>query len=475
MFSRAEGLTGPFPKRYWVFQASAFWRLRSSLSELGFPETKKKQRQMTVSVVVGIIIYDDRIVIKISYYIAVVYGFSGSDQAELALVEGIVERIEGLERGVRYALEGGPPWWEFLRRSELAQAIAGSDSMAGYALSQEDAIAAVEGEQALESEANAWNAAVGYRRALAYVSQLSGDPHFQLSEGFLRSIHFMMLEGEPASNHGKWRSGPSLVRDGASREALYTGPAAEQVPTLMAEFMKDLKRKDNHPSSLVRAAMVQLNLEMIRPFSGGNSRMARCLQTLVWSQEANLDPGFCGIDEYLSRNTAEYRSVLNQVGLGSWNPATDPRPWIRFYLIARFRQATTLLGRIRETERLFNELNVEIENRGLPPRAILALAEAAMGRKVRNATYRSIADVSWNVASRDLKLLVDEGLLRPLGERRGRLYEASDFVRSIGTLTREPDPVIEDIFPNTEASNEPGMFETFSRALRARFGGTTRR
>ena len=81
--------------------------------------------------------------------------------------------------------------------------------------------------------------------------------------------------------------------------------------------------------------------------------------------------------------------------------------------MAHYRQASTLLRRTRELERLWNSLEIEVRRRGLPERTLLALADAASGLRVRNATYRPVAEVSDHLASRDLKLLVEQGLLVP--------------------------------------------------------------
>jgi hypothetical protein len=75
----------------------------------------------------------------------------------------------------------------------------------------------------------------------------------------------------------------------------------------------------------------------------------------------------------------------------------------------------------------------------------LALSDATLGYRVRNATYRSAAEISETLASRDLKLLVDSRLLVPDGEKRGRAYIASPALKAIRERTREPriadDPV----------------------------------
>jgi hypothetical protein len=71
---------------------------------------------------------------------------------------------------------------------------------------------------------------------------------------------------------------------------------------------------------------------------------------------------------------------------------------------------------------------------------IYALSDATFGHKVRNASYRPVAEASETLASRDLKLLVEAGLLIPAGEKRGRIYVASEKLREIRERTREPEP-----------------------------------
>ena len=158
--------------------------------------------------------------------------------------------------------------------------------------------------------------------------------------------------------------------------------------------------------------------------------MARCLQTLVLARQGILSPVFCSIEEYLGRNTQSYYDVLAQVGRGAWHPEGDASPWVRFTLTAHLRQARTLHRRIRESERLWDELEKIVATESLHPRTIVALYDAAMRFRVRNGTYRAILadsddEISDQVASKDLKLLTNVDLLVPHGAARGRYYIAS--------------------------------------------------
>jgi len=277
------------------------------------------------------------------------------------------------------------------------------------------------------------------------VLQLATDPHFSYNEGFIRSFHFMMLQHDLSKRPGQWRVGPIYVRDEKRQEVVYEGPDADLVPSLMGELITELNVKRSDPV-MIRAAMSHLNLVLIHPFSDGNGRMARCLQTLVLAREGILEPQFSSIEEYLGENTPAYYAVLAATAKGIWSPANDTRSWIRFCLTAHYRQGQTLLRRTNEINRLWDELEALVRRMSLPERMIFALADAAMGLKVRNATYRVAAGISDNLASRDLKTLIDERLLVPDGEARGRVYRAADVLKKIRARTREPERMVDPVY-----------------------------
>jgi Fic family protein len=352
----------------------------------------------------------------------------------------VIGAIAGMHKSLKYALSSPSRWEGMLRRNAFARAIRGSNSIEGFLVTAEDAVAAAEGEEPLEAEHATWVAIIGYRNAMTYVLQLAKDPNFVFNEGFLRSLHFMMLQYDLSKHPGNWRPGSIFVRDEKLKENVYEGPPAESIRRLIAALVGYISGKQDNDHVLVKAAMAHLNLTMIHPFSDGNGRMARCLQTLVLSREGLVDPTFCSIEEYLGRNTDDYYKVLAEVGKGSWQPQNDTRSWIRFNLRAHYRQSATFLRRTRMIRRLWDELERVIKTRGLPDRVIFALSDAAMGLRVRSAHYRKNAEVSKVVASRDLKAVVQAGLLIAEGERKGRSYKASDAVRQISLRIRSEEP-----------------------------------
>jgi Fic family protein len=370
----------------------------------------------------------------------------------------VLSQIEALREDLRHRVAEPRRWGGNLRRMTLARAVQGSNSIEGYNASLDDVVAAVADEPTLHASVETQHALTGYRDAMTYVLQVAQDGRAVVDEGLLKALHFMMLKHELSKSPGHWRPGYIAVRNDELGTIVYEGPEADRVPELIAAMLAQLSHDDG--PVLVRAAIAHLNLVMIHPFRDGNGRMARCLQTLVLAREGIVAPIFSSIEEHLGRNTQAYYDVLAEVGRGAWSPERDPRPWVRFCLTAHHRQATTHLRRVAEIEQLWVACNELAARHRLPERVTGALADVAMGLRIRNASYRSLVEatageeISELTASRDLKALVDAGLLAPVGERRGRYYLADPSVEQLRRRIRAARPPRETLDPFEVAAAE---------------------
>lgn len=354
-------------------------------------------------------------------------------------------RIETLRDELAHQVAVPRRWLGSLRRLTLARAVQASNSIEGINASIDDVVAAGESEEPLDAAAETYEALRGYQAAMTYVLQLSRqEPPLPIDGSLIRSLHFMMMGHDLSKNPGVWRPGAIWVEREEDEAIVYEGPDAEVVPALIDELVAELAAVDG--PVIVRAAMAHLNLAMIHPFSDGNGRMARCIQTLVLAREQIVAPEFSSIEEYLGAHTREYYGVLAEVGQGSWRPERDARPWVRFCLDAHEQQARRLLQRLQDIERLWELCASLAAGHGLPDRVVPAMVDAARGFRLRNTSYRRLVDRSEGVeiteqtASRDLKALVDADLLEPKGERRGRLYVAGTPLREAWRSVRALRP-----------------------------------
>src|SRR5262249_31941604 len=124
----------------------------------------------------------------------------------------VIDLILGLRNRLRFALsEERRRWTGILRRSTLAKAIQGSNSIEGYNVNYNDAIAAVDGEEPVDAKHKEWANILGYRQALTYALQLTGDSALKVEDSTIRAMHFMMLSHDMKAHPGIWRRGAIFV------------------------------------------------------------------------------------------------------------------------------------------------------------------------------------------------------------------------------------------------------------------------
>ena len=356
----------------------------------------------------------------------------------------VLTEIERLRRELaRYVTHQPRRWAGHLRRMSFGRAVRGSNWIEGYRASLNDVLNTIDGEEPRDTTEATRLALSGYRDAMTYVLSLA-ERQVAVDESLLKSLHYMMTKHDLRIEPGHYRRGEVWVEDEVG-DRVYEAPDAGLVGELMAALVASLD-DDAAAPVMFRAAMAHLNLAMIHPFRDGNGRMARALQTLVLSAEGLTSPVFSSVEEYLGRNTLDYYAVLAEVGQGSWRPGNSARPWIRFMLTAHYRQAWTLQRRVHETEHLFDGLTQLVDRAGLPTRTVGALADAARGRRLRRPVYSRLVEVTDGEpisdlsASRDLKALVDAGVLEAFGAGRGRSYAGSAELHDLWREVRASRP-----------------------------------
>ncbi|MFI9331201.1 Fic family protein [Kitasatospora sp. NPDC052868] len=360
--------------------------------------------------------------------------------------QSVLAEIDEMRDRLRLHLRTSRRWEGQLRRNLTARAIAGSNTIEGYVASVSDVEDIMVGEAPIDANDTVTAEIEGYRQAMTYIQRLAeaGDD-FAYSKGLLNSLHFMMQGHHLLKRAGWWRTGPVYVTSAEDPTiAAYTAPDAQQLAGLTGELVEWLNEGDLDAPGLVRASMAHQNLVSIHPWSDGNGRMSRALHTLVLAREGIMAPEFSSIEEWLgrARNTYRYYDTLAEVGGPVWTPDRDTLPWIRFCLRAHHQQAQSVERQVNTTREVWTALDEAVEQRGWPDRMLYALYPAAMGNRLRRATYQADAELSEQQAQRDIRELVRADWLAARGEAQGRYYTAgSDLPEKIMQRVREPRPL----------------------------------
>jgi len=360
--------------------------------------------------------------------------------------EVVLGEIHQMRKDLRNVLRTPRRWEGGLRRSALARNIRGSNSIEGYEVAEDDAAAAIDGDEPFSADEKTFLEIQGYRQTLGYVLAMSEADYATFDTTELRAMHYMLLSHDLGKSPGRYRKGPIYVHDERTDQVVYEGPDHADVPTLMEALAASLHVGLNS-DPIVRSAMAHLNLVMIHPFRDGNGRMARALAALVLTRSDIGEPEFCSIEEWLGANTEDYYSALAHTGHGSWKPRGDAHLWLAFILRAHHIQAQTLARRVAEAGQTWGELEALAATHGLQERTLDAMYDAVLGYRTRRSAYMKRAEVTEQTATRDLAALTAAGILAAHGTGRGRQYIAGPVLREIGERRRSAREPIRDPYP----------------------------
>src|SRR5277367_4097113 len=154
--------------------------------------------------------------------------------------EVVLGEIHQMRKDLRNVLRTPRRWEGGLRRSALARNIQGSNSIEGYEVAEDDAAAAIDGDEPFSADEKTFLEIRGYRQALGYVLAMSDADYATFDTTELRAMHYMMLSHDLAKSPGRYRKGPIYVHDDRSGTVAYEGPDAGDVRALMEALVASL-------------------------------------------------------------------------------------------------------------------------------------------------------------------------------------------------------------------------------------------
>jgi Fic family protein len=211
---------------------------------------------------------------------------------------------------------------------------------------------------------------------------------------------------------GVWRDdakGPMQVRSGpVGRERVhFQGPPAERVEAEMAGFLAWF----NEPPKLdgiVCATLAHLWFVSIHPFDDGNGRIARALADMTLARSENSGVRFYSLSSQIRRERPEYYASLERTQKSDLD-VTDRLLWfIHCFSRALDAAEQAAAGVLRRAEfwqhhalTSFNERQRSVLNRFL----------GEFEGKLSAPKWKALAKCSLPTAQRDLRDLVDRGIL----------------------------------------------------------------
>ena len=203
----------------------------------------------------------------------------------------------------------------------------------------------------------------------------------------------------------------------ASGEVIYTPPVGEDLlRTKLANWERYLhEERDIDP--LIRMAVGHYQFEAIHPFTDGNGRTGRILNSLFLIQQDLLTLPILYLSRYIIKNKSEYyRLLLDVTRSQAWEP------WIIYLLVGiedTARWTTSKISAIRN----LSALTITHVRQAAPKIYSRELIDLIFDRpccRIQNLVERDIA--GRQAASRYLKQLVEIGVLEERTVGRDKLF-----------------------------------------------------
>ena len=290
----------------------------------------------------------------------------------------------------------------------------------GTRLTVEDATEILAGRDVPGADPDDTRELLNYREAFDYVSEYLNDGG-PITEGLILEIHRRLVGGVRGGSAapGEYRRVQNYIINSATGETIYTPPPVRDVPGLMRELVAWLNRPtDIHP--VIVSGIAQFQLVHIHPFLDGNGRASRLLSTLLLYRAGYDFKRLFTISEYYDRDRMAFYSALQGVRRSNM----DMTGWVEYFTTG----LATQLVEVKERGEMAIRQDVLASRHGLTDRQSRALGYLLEHGCMTIADFEALyPETSRRTLQRDLRTLVEKGLILRRGQTSGVEYVPSEF------------------------------------------------
>ena len=227
--------------------------------------------------------------------------------------------------------------------------------------------------------------------------------------------------GMEVINVGRYRVDAMNVESGAmGREKIhYHAPEPEMVPVEIERFLAWFN-SDDTPKDYVKSAVAHFWFVSIHPFDDGNGRISRAIADMALSQADDSKMRYFSISRQINKEKREYNKMLEYCQKGS----CDITAWIHWYLGCMLRAiegAEGMLSSILDKAVFWQTHSQAVLNDR--QKDTLNIWLDGYDGKLTVKNWARKAGTSADTAARDVKDLVEKGILAPVtGKHRNVPY-----------------------------------------------------
>lgn len=261
---------------------------------------------------------------------------------------------------------------------------------------------------------------INYRRVLDVIEDEANRGIARITESLIRKLHKTVVHKilDP-SQAGEYRVKQVVIRNSETGEITFRPPAAVEVPYLMREFLYWVnKANDEELHPILTAGIAHHELVRIHPFIDGNGRVGRGISTLVLFLGKYDIRRFFSLEEYYDKDAVTYYHNLQKASAG------DLSSWLEYFT----------LGVAIEFERVKNKIlklskDTYLKEKLGGKQVFITERQTKIIEYIQSIGYLQnqvfgelFTDVSEDTVLRDIKDLIDQGIIKKVGKTKAARY-----------------------------------------------------
>ncbi len=245
-----------------------------------------------------------------------------------------------------------------------------------------------------------------FKEALEEIKQIAGTN--EIDETDIKQIHKTLANKVTVqTKQGRYRS--TKIENSTKPEEIL----AEMVE--LVDWYNSLDAKDTHP--IIVAAIVHARIEKIRPFEDLNNSIALVFSRIALNIGGYSLKGYLSFEDFFVKNKRMHETSLETI------EKDDFTEWVEYYTDAVAREISNLREKIallaRDTKIAKASGRVELTDR--QEKLVEYLQDYGL---IRNQDFEAIfPDISEDTVLRDLKVLMQKGIVVKRGKTKSSRYE----------------------------------------------------
>ena len=336
--------------------------------------------------------------------------------------QDIIQKISAIDlfKGKWIAIENkGNRYLKELKRIATIESIGSSTRIEGVTLTDEEIAILIKNVKITQFKTRDEEEVFGYYEALDIIFE--NHENIELTENNIKNLHGILLKfsTKDQRHKGQYKSLSNQVvanyPDGLQRIIFRTTEphlTEKEMHELVAWVNEQLANHEIHPLIVIGVFVYQFL--SIHPFQDGNGRLSRLLTTLLALREGYPFIQYVSFENIIEHRKKEYYTALMSAQQHRGTEKEILSAWLIFFLDC----IGLLIQKLEAKYALFNVKANYLNDRQNLIKAFIQDRQSAKLSDIVNA----LPQFPLYTLKKDLSLMVQQGILSKMGERRGTVY-----------------------------------------------------